>query len=129
MKLLFVCAGNVQRSPTFENYFRQHIPKHDVMSAGTYHGYPNRVDASCLEWADIVYVMDLEQARFIKRKFNKYFNKVVVVGISDQYNPEDPELIKLIKFWLAEYFHVDGKQDRRNRRNARQDRGVANRTR
>ena len=100
-RLLFICMANTNRSPTFERYFKKHFPKKfEVKSTGTYYGYPEQLTEKLLIWADKVYCMDLSQELFIKNHFPKYLNKVQVIGISDQYDPDSPELIELIEYWL-----------------------------
>lgn len=101
--LLFCCAGNTNRSPTFERYFKKHYNKEfEVKSTGIYYGYPEQLTEEILLWADKVFVMDLSQELFIKNHFPKYLQKVEIVGISDQYEPDSPELIELIKYWIEE---------------------------
>ena len=100
MKLLFVCAANTQRSPTFEAYFKKNHPEYEVMSAGVYAGFPNQVNEEICEWADLIYVMDLSQTMFFYEKYPHHVQKVRTIGISDQYDRDDPELIRLIEFWL-----------------------------
>ncbi len=101
MKLLFICAGNAQRSPSFEIWFKKNRPQYDVRSTGTYYGYPYRMNEELLEWADKIYVMDLEQYMFIHRKYPTFLSKVKVVGCSDQYNRESSEINNLIWFWAT----------------------------
>ena len=98
-KILFVCACNLNRSPTFEHYFKKNHPELEVRSAGTLYGYPDMVDEKLLKWANKVYVMDLSQAKFIYDRYREFMKKVEVVGISDQYDPDDEALIVLIRFW------------------------------
>lgn len=100
-KLLFICMANVNRSPTFERYFQQNLKQFEVKSTGTYMGYPERLTVQLLQWADIIYVMDLSQEMFIAERFKPYHKKVKVIGVSDQYDPDSPELIEIIKFWIA----------------------------
>ena len=100
MKLLFVCAANLNRSPTFETYFKKNYPEYEVMSAGIYAGYPNQVNEELCNWADIIYVMDLSQTMFFYSKYPDHIEKLRTVGISDQYDSDDPELISIIDFWL-----------------------------
>ena len=99
-KLLFVCMANTNRSPTFERYFKEHHKEFEVKSTGIYYGYPDQLIEKLLKWADKVFVMDLSQELFIKNHFPKYLKKVEVIGISDQYDPDSPELIELIKYWI-----------------------------
>jgi len=100
-KILFVCSANLNRSPTFEKYFKKILPKKDweVRSAGIWHGVLYQVNEEILEWADKVFVMDMSHYFFIFKHYYEYIDKVVVVGISDEYNPDEDKLIELIEFW------------------------------
>ena len=97
--LLFVCEGNEQRSPTFEIWFKENRPQYNVKSAGIRSYSSVILTKELLYWADIVYVMDLEQEIFIYRKFPEFLGKIVVVGCSDQYPGGSLELINLIEYW------------------------------
>lgn len=96
--ILFVCECNLNRSPTWERWFNKNTP-FTAKSAGTHYGYPNKLSNELLEWADAVYVMDLKQYKFIYEKYRKHISKTVVLGVSDEYDPDDPKLIELIE-WL-----------------------------
>jgi predicted protein tyrosine phosphatase len=97
--LLFVCEGNEQRSPSFEKWFKEHRPQYNVRSAGTRSVYFEQISEDILEWADRVFLMDLEQERFIGREFSEFLYKTEVIGCSDQYARESSELIRLIEYW------------------------------
>jgi len=99
-KLLFVCEGNVQRSPSFEAWFKKFRPEYEVKSTGTSYGYPERMSKELLEWADRIFLMDLEQEMFLKRKFPEFLFKSEIVGCSDQYPRESPQLFRLIEYWV-----------------------------
>lgn len=99
-KLLFVCEGNVQRSPTFEIWFKKNRPGYDVKSTGTAYGYPERMTEELLEWADKIFLMDLEQEMFMIRKFPEYLHKTEIIGCSDQYPGNSPQLYRLIEYWV-----------------------------
>lgn len=99
MKILFVCSGNCSRSPSFERWFKRERPQYDVRSAGIYHGYPYHVNSDILEWADKIYLMDLSHELFISRRYPESLPKCEVMGISDQYNPDSPEITELIWYW------------------------------
>ena len=107
--ILFVCNPNINRSPTFERYFRNVLPKTDwsVRSAGVYFGDDHRVDAEILDWSDAVFVMDLEQYRYIFEKYPEHIKKCSVVGISDQYQPDADDLLGLIKFWKEVFWREE----------------------
>jgi len=99
-KLLFICAGNAQRSPTFELWFRKNRPQYEVKSTGTAYGYPERMTQDLLEWADRIYLMDLEQELFMVRKFPEFLHKATIIGCSDQYARESPDLYRVIEYWV-----------------------------
>lgn len=102
-KLLFVCNANLNRSITFEHYFKKNKYKnmYEVKSCGTLYGYPNKLNKKLIDWADVIYVMDMMQYKFIHDNYQEAITlrKVKIVGISDQYNPDDYMLIELIEFW------------------------------
>ena len=99
MNLLFICAGNASRSPSFEHWFKENKPQYEVRSAGIYHGYPYQVNAEILKWADKIYLMDLSQEKFISDRYGEYLYKCETIGISDQYIPDSPEIKELIWYW------------------------------
>lgn len=99
MRLLFICAGNAQRSPTFELWFRKNRPQYEVKSTGTSYGYPERMTQDLLEWADRIFLMDLEQELFMVRKFPEFLHKATIIGCSDQYCREGSDLYRLIEYW------------------------------
>ena len=100
MKILFVCEGNVQRSPTFEIWFKNNRPQYEVKSTGTSYGYPERMTYELLEWTDKIFLMDLEQEMFMKRKFPDFLFKTEIIGCSDQYIRESEQLYRLIEYWV-----------------------------
>jgi predicted protein tyrosine phosphatase len=99
-KLLFVCAGNVNRSVTVESWFRENKKEYEVKSAGTAYSYPERMDEALLEWADKIFLMDLEQEMFMARKFPQFLYKTEIIGIKDRYDRESPQLYELIEYWV-----------------------------
>jgi predicted protein tyrosine phosphatase len=98
MRVLFVCHYNRKRSATAERVFGKD-PGLDVRSAGTSADALVRVNARMLEWADIVFTMDDEQRRQMSGMFPSHagLDKVVCLGIPDQYDFLDPELISLLR--------------------------------
>lgn len=98
-KLLFVCEGNEQRSPTFEIWFKKNRPQYDVRSVGIARNHSGVSIVELFKWADIIYVMDLDQEMFIARKFSEFLEKVVVIGCDDKYPRESPQLLRLIEYW------------------------------
>jgi predicted protein tyrosine phosphatase len=100
LNLLFVCGRNEQRSPTFETWFKNNMYQYDVKSAGISCYSHVMLTKELLEWADVVYVMDLKQEMFIARKFPEFLGKVIVVGCDDDYQRESSQLFKLIEYWV-----------------------------
>lgn len=105
MNLLFVCQANAQRSPSFEAWFKKNrAVQHEVRSAGISFGYPYQIVdkflPDTLEWADVVYCMDLEQERWIARRYPEYFPKIKTIGVSDQYPRESPQINRVIEYWV-----------------------------
>jgi predicted protein tyrosine phosphatase len=98
-KLLFVCAGNVNRSPSFEIWFKEHKPEYEVKSTGTAYGYPERMSKELLRWADKIFLMDLEQEMFMAVKFPEFLYKIEIVGCKDRYERESQQLNELIEYW------------------------------
>ena len=105
MRVLFVCHFNRKRSATAERVFGKD-PALDVRSAGTSIEAMVRVNARMLEWADIVFTMDDEQQREMARMFPGHpgLEKIVCLGILDQYDFLDPELVALLRERTAAYF-------------------------
>ena len=98
-KALVVCQCNLNRSPTVAKFFREHMKHMEVKDAGVLFGYPNVVNQELLDWADRVYVMDIEQLKYICDKFKKH-PKIFIIGISDQYDPDDEHLIDLLHWYF-----------------------------
>lgn len=98
-KLLFVCERNEQRSPSFEKWFKENRPGYEVKSAGTAQALPGEINRDMLEWADRVFLMDIEQEIFIKREFPEFLSKCEIIGCSDQYPGYSPQLDRVIEFW------------------------------
>ena len=105
---MFVCECNLNRSPTFERYFKEHYPQFEVKSCGTLYGYPERLTDSILAWADIVFAMERKQENVIRYRFPQHYKKVVVVGVPDVYDPDQKELLDFIKEWSEQYFKNKG---------------------
>jgi predicted protein tyrosine phosphatase len=100
-KLLFVCTGNIQRSPSFEIWFREHKPEYEVKSTGTAYAYPERMNKELLEWADKIFLMDLEQEMFLATKFPRFVYKTEIIGCKDRYERESSQLNMLIEYWVG----------------------------
>lgn len=106
VNLLFVCMANVNRSVAFERYYKAKLnpDKFDVRGAGIYSGYPFQVNKELIDWADYIFVMDLEQEKFIREKYGSK-TRTHIIGVSDQYDVDAPALLDIIKYWDETYFN------------------------
>ncbi len=94
-KVLFVCTGNLQRSPTAEDHFRNWKGMWETRSAGTEPvngGIP--LTQGLVDWADLVLCMESEHAAYIRANFKCASDKLKVLNISDRYIRHDPELVR-----------------------------------
>jgi predicted protein tyrosine phosphatase len=104
LRILFVCSANTNRSPTFAKWFEEHHPEFEAKSSGCWHGYPDKLEETLLEWADWVFVMDISHEMHLRKFYPDCMEKVRVVGVSDQYDWNAKELIDIIQFWYDTKF-------------------------
>jgi predicted protein tyrosine phosphatase len=104
MNALFVCSQNRLRSPTAERVFFG-TPGVSVRSAGTERDADNPVSKDDLEWAEIVFVMEKRHREKLQTMFKGLSNvkRIVCLGIPDEYDFMQPELIKLLKQKVTPY--------------------------
>ena len=98
VRALFICHFNKKRSATAERVFGKD-PTLEVLSAGTSDEALVQVNQRMLEWADIVFVMDDEQVRELRRMFPGHpaVDRLVCLEIRDVYHFLDPELVTLLQ--------------------------------
>lgn len=96
--VLFVCSQNRLRSPTAEQVFatREGI---EVLSAGLDNGCGNPVTPELVAWADIIFVMEQAHRNKLSKRFRASLKsqRVIVLGIPDDYDFMDPELVRLLE--------------------------------
>ena len=102
-RVLFVCSGNIHRSPTAANMFKDH-KGFEVKSAATSIGAYNPVSAELVEWADKIFVMEEEHRKLIVQQFPEVAFKITVLGIEDNYYRDDPRLKAILMEKLVPYF-------------------------
>lgn len=102
--LLFLCSQNKLRSPTAETIFADH-PGIDIDSAGLNNDAIVPLSAEQLEWADVIIVMERTHRTRLNRKFKHALagKRIAVLGIPDNYEYMDPDLIQLLKVRCAPY--------------------------
>lgn len=98
MKLLFVCSRNRRRSPTAETIFSTYEGV-EALSAGTGPDAENPISADLIEWADLVFAMESAHRRRLQQRFAPLLRtkKITVLGIPDNYEYMDPELVRLLE--------------------------------
>ena len=103
-KLLFVCSRNRWRSLTAETIFKNDS-NFEVKSAGTESSATIRINASHINWADIIFVMEKKHNERLLDKFPNEINnkKIIVLEIEDIYKYMDAELIEELKISVAAY--------------------------
>ena len=96
--LLFICSQNKLRSPTAEAVFAG-TPGIDVDSAGLNNDAIVPLTPEQVEWADVIFVMEKEHRQKLNRKFKRHLKRqrVIVLGIPDNYAYMDPALVVLLK--------------------------------
>jgi predicted protein tyrosine phosphatase len=95
--LLFICGRNRRRSPTAEELFST-WPDVETASAGISSDADVPVTPELLAWSDLIFVMEPRQREKLKRAFSAELRgkRVVCLNIADDYDYQDPALIKLL---------------------------------
>jgi predicted protein tyrosine phosphatase len=101
-KILFVCTGNIDRSPTAEDLLRGKRG-FDVRSAGTMAGARRALTKNEIKWADAIFVMEEHHRKSLLQISPEASDKVFVLGIPDLYYRGDPKLIEIIRKKLSEH--------------------------
>jgi len=97
LKILFVCSGNIDRSPTAEQLFKNYEGL-EVKSAGTLRRTaPNPLSADLIHWADKIFAMEEEHKRQILKICPEASEKVILLKIDDRYYRNDPQLIAILR--------------------------------
>jgi predicted protein tyrosine phosphatase len=106
-RVLFVCRQNRSRSATAERVFCKRADL-DVRSAGTSADALVRVNGNMLDWADVVFVMDDDQRRWLEVTFEAHpaLGKIVCLDIPDIFTFLQPELVQLLQERVVT--HLDG---------------------
>lgn len=103
--VLFVCSQNKLRSPTAEAIFSD-IEGFDVRSAGLNSSAAVPVCPELLEWAEYIFVMEQTHRNKLRKKYKQWINqqRIIVLGIPDDFEYMDPELIDVLKERLGKFF-------------------------
>ncbi len=98
--ILFICTGNIDRSPTAEALLEKE-PGYEVRSAGTMSGARRRVSKQDIEWADRILVMEEHHRRHLLGIEPGAESKIRVLEIPDIYRRGDPRLVEILRTKLA----------------------------
>ena len=75
------------------------------MSAGTSSDADNPISLDLLAWADVIFVMETIHRQKLNQRFGSVLKKkrLIVLGIPDQYDYMDPELVRVLKSKVFRY--------------------------
>ena len=104
MNLLFVCSQNKLRSPTAESIFSD-VANVSVRSAGLNNNAEIPLGPEDVVWADCIFVMEQAQKKKLRIHFKEHLKeqRVICLGIPDNYEYMEPDLIKLLKQKVPPY--------------------------
>jgi predicted protein tyrosine phosphatase len=102
--ILFVCGKNKWRSPTAEQMFAGY-PGVVSASAGLSHDAEVPLSAELVEWADMIFVMEKVHKTKLSAQFRPQLSgqRVVVLGIPDNYKFMDEALVRLLEKKVTPY--------------------------
>jgi predicted protein tyrosine phosphatase len=108
--LLFICSGNINRSPTAESLF-SNSRFYEAKSGGTAQDAVARVSQDLIDWADLVFVMSEKEDGhliFLESDFSLKDKLICDLEIPDNYDRDDPELIELLRTRVEEFLRLQG---------------------
>jgi len=114
-KVLMVCTGNLDRSPTAATVVAKMRAPVWVASAGTEPWAQNQVTQELVEEADVICVMEEAHRRFIQRRFgDTHAAKVIVLEVADNYIAGEQHLVDLLSPKLRSALNLNrpGNSDR-----------------
>ena len=96
-RVLFVCEGNLHRSPTAERMYAA-TPGLKVRSAGLSSLARVQVTPELLEWADVVFVMEKRLKRLILQRFGSLpeGKEMICLDVPVDFQADQPELVALL---------------------------------
>lgn len=105
-RLLFICAGGLDRSPCAESLFKNHS-KFEAESVGLYPLISSAVvKRHHLQNADYIFVMEYQHKIDLKQMFPLILKdkpEIIVLGVDNKFVRHDPELERLLKRKLGDW--------------------------
>jgi predicted protein tyrosine phosphatase len=97
-RILFLCSQNKLRSPTAESIFCDY-DGWIVRSAGLNAGAEVYISTEDVAWAEYIFVMEQVHKSKLRKKFRSLITnqKIICLGIPDDYEFMDRELVKILK--------------------------------
>jgi predicted protein tyrosine phosphatase len=104
VRALFICSQNKLRSPTAEDVFAA-WENVETSSAGTDEQANSPVEASDIEWAEVIFLMERSHKQRITNRFGEQLRskRVVVLDIPDNYTLMEPALIRTLERKVGPY--------------------------
>jgi predicted protein tyrosine phosphatase len=105
VRVLFLCSKNRLRSPTAEHIFAD-TPGLETDSAGLNRDADVRLSDEQIEWADLIVAMEQTHRTKLTRNYSSTLRgkRIIVLGIPDNYDFMDEDLISLLKKKCASLF-------------------------
>ena len=108
---LFVCLANMNRSPTaaavMEGMARRRGLKLEAISAGVSPMARHPVTPDLVNRAGLIFVMEDYMKQSIIRNYGVPQGKIIVLGIPDIYEQDDPVLVKQLREVLKPYLEEE----------------------
>lgn len=109
MRVLFICSQNRLRSPTAEQVFSRWRGI-DCDSAGVHESADVPVGPEQLEWAELIFVMERSHQNKLAKRWRAHLGgkRIVCLGIPDDYEYMDPQLMRLLEAKAASHLLAAG---------------------
>jgi len=103
-RVLFVCAGNLDRSPTAEQLYSK-TPGLEVRSAGTSDLARTVITEDEVDWAVVIFVMERKMIRLLRRRLGDALKEkeLICLSIPDDYQFMQAELLESLTAKLTPY--------------------------
>jgi predicted protein tyrosine phosphatase len=102
LNVLFVCTGNVDRSPTAEAMFKD-AEGVSAKSAGTSYAATVPITPKLIKWADVIFVMEDKHEEAIVKLVPSSYKRIRVLDIPDIFYRDQPELKEILAQKLKPY--------------------------